>query len=686
MGNKLTIEQMQAIAKSRGGECLSKRYLNIDTKLMWECAKGHKWKAIPYSIKKGSWCPECAGRKNLTLKDMRTLAKSHGGKCLSKRYEGAHSNLEWECVSGHLWKATATSVRNAETWCPKCAQNVRLTIEEMRTIAKSRGGKCLSKKYVNSQTKLEWECVKGHRWKSRPAHVKNRGSWCAECAGLKKLTIKDMQTLAKSHGGKCLSKRYLNINTKLMWECAKGHQWKAIPDTVKNRGSWCAECAGRKKLTIKDMQTLAKSRSGKCLSKTYKGAHSNLEWECVSGHRWKAPANRIKNSGTWCPECNFGVSERICKAYFQQLFGKPFPKGRPKWLTNSRGYQMELDGYCRELKIAFEHQGEQHYTTKTHFIVSDEILMQRKKDDAKKRQLCKKNGIRLISIPALYKRTALENLQGLIYKECKRLRVRRPAGMLDKNINLKSVWSRIQNKEFIQEMQSIARSRGGKCISKFYTTKNAKLEWECAKGHRWRAIPYSVMRGSWCLDCSGSKMLTIEDMQKVAKSRGGKCLSRKYKGGKSKLEWECVKGHRWKSSPANVKNNESWCPECGGSFKLTIKEMRTLAKSRGGKCLSKKYVNAQTKLEWECAKGHRWKAVPGSIKGGTWCPECGGSFKLTIKEMRTLAKSRGGKCLSKKYVNTQTKLEWECAKGHRWKADPAHVKNRGQWCRKCKKK
>ena len=118
-----------------------------------------------------------------------------------------------------------------------------------------------------------------------------------------------------------------------------------------------------------------------------------------------------------------------------------------------------------------------------------------------------------------------------------------------------------------------------------------------------------------------------------------------------------------------------------------IKEMQAIAKTRDGKCLSKKYVNASTKLEWECSKGHRWSSKPSHIKSsGSWCPECGGSKQLTIEEMRTIAKSHGGKCLSNKYVNAFTKLEWECSKGHRWMATPNHIKNRGTWCPQCWKK
>lgn len=35
------------------------------------------------------------------------------------------------------------------------------------------------------------------------------------------------------------------------------------------------------------------------------------------------------------------------------------------------------------------------------------------------------------------------------------------------------------------------------------------------------------------------------------------------------------------------------------------------------------YTNLATKLEWQCQKGHVWKAKPGHIKNSkSWCPEC----------------------------------------------------------------
>jgi nucleoside-diphosphate-sugar epimerase len=58
---------------------------------------------------------------------------------------------------------------------------------------------------------------------------------------------------------------------------------------------------------------------------------------------------------------------------------------------------------------------------------------------------------------------------------------------------------------------------------------------------------------------------------------------------------------------------------------LDIEDMCQAASFRGGKCLSETMIKGDlaTKLEWECAFGHRFKASPALILlGGHWCDEC----------------------------------------------------------------
>jgi hypothetical protein len=74
------------------------------------------------------------------------------------------------------------------------------------------------------------------------------------------------------------------------------------------------------------------------------------------------------------------------------------------------------------------------------------------------------------------------------------------------------------------------------------------------------------------------KRLALKDMQRAARSRGGRCLSSVYVNSYTPLQWQCARGHRWR--------------------------------------------NSQTKVGWECGSGHRWFAIPNSVKRGSWCPEC----------------------------------------------------------------
>lgn len=431
--------------------------------------------------------------------------------------------------------------------------------------------------------------------------------------------------------------------------------------------------------TIDDMIEVAAARGGKCVSDTYVNAHTPLSWECRQGHRWRAVPNKVQQ-GRWCPVCASGLGERICRAFFEQLFRKRFPKVRPAWLVNQRGYRMELDGYCRSIGVAFEHQGRQHFTASIHYM-TDAKLRARQDDDKCKRDLCAQHGIVLIEIPEIGRRLPINHIRPFIRNECIRNGIQLPDDFDSREIHLRQAYSTFGADEQLRALMAVAKNKGGKCVSELYKGSGAKLRWECAKGHQWEAVPDSIIQGAWCPACAGVMKKRIEEMQQLARRRGGKCLSDAYVNAHTPLSWECKHGHRWLATPHKVQQG-TWCRHCAGLVKGTIEQMRQIAEGHGGRCLSDTYVNSVTKLLWECIKGHQWEAVPSSVKSGRWCPVCGGSAKGSIEEMRQLAKKRGGKCLSNIYINNKTKLLWECAKGHRWEAAPANIKG-GTWCPVC---
>ena len=118
--------------------------------------------------------------------------------------------------------------------------------------------------------------------------------------------------------------------------------------------------------------------------------------------------------------------------------------------------------------------------------------------------------------------------------------------------------------------------------------------------------------------------------------------------------------------------------------KLTLEEIQRDAAKRGGRCLTETYVDSLTPMEWECAQGHRWRAVAHAIRQGHWCKRCADErLRYPAETVHAFAASRGGNCLAERYTNSQAKLEWQCALGHRWRSSFNSVKQ-GSWCPQCK--
>lgn len=114
-------------------------------------------------------------------------------------------------------------------------------------------------------------------------------------------------------------------------------------------------------------------------------------------------------------------------------------------------------------------------------------------------------------------------------------------------------------------------------------------------------------------------------MNLIASQRGGSCLSEEYLGARTPLLWQCKLGHEWMASPVSITSRNSWCPYCAGqrTENASIEYMQKIAKDRGGDCLSKDYNNSKTKLLWCCSKNHSWEAIPlNVVNKGSWCPFC----------------------------------------------------------------
>lgn len=151
------------------------------------------------------------------------------------------------------------------------------------------------------------------------------------------------------------------------------------------------------RLVITAAQTYAAARGGLCLNTTWRG--EPLRWCCGRNHSWSAPFEEVVVALQWCAECAATGREEQCRQLLHFITGAKFIKCCPAFLKEPGRRQLELDGYCKALSLAFEHQGRQHYARVPHFQKTEEAFAQQLENDKWKAARCSEHGVALIVVP-----------------------------------------------------------------------------------------------------------------------------------------------------------------------------------------------------------------------------------------------------------------------------------------------
>lgn len=93
--------------------------------------------------------------------------------------------------------------------------------------------------------------------------------------------------------------------------------------------------------------------------------------------------------------------ETECRKVLENYFGQKFPKMRPDFLRNSvtGNFNLELDCYNDKLGLACEYNGVQHYKYTPFYHKNKDAFQNQKYRDYMKKDLCTKNGVKLIEVP-----------------------------------------------------------------------------------------------------------------------------------------------------------------------------------------------------------------------------------------------------------------------------------------------
>lgn len=301
------LNQIENFLKDKDGYLLSE-YENAQKKLIWKCSKNHIFEKNWNHVKRGQWCNKCSGRK-LSINDIKELAKSRNGECLSINYNKCIDKLTWKCSSNHIWEASLNSIKNQNSWCPICNQSY---------------GEKICRKY--------FECYFNKSFpKTRPNWLVNKDGYRLELDGY----CSELNLAFEYNGLQHYSNiKFFNFNKqndeikrKLCKE--KGITLIEIPENskvndkkeyIKKNIIKSLDKLGYKPgdlfLTyevadkdiydenkLSELKEIAKKYDGYLLSSVYGGIKDAVELKCKYNHIWKTTPQVIKN-GSWCPECN----------------------------------------------------------------------------------------------------------------------------------------------------------------------------------------------------------------------------------------------------------------------------------------------------------------------------------------------------------------------------------------------
>lgn len=124
-------------------------------------------------------------------------------------------------------------------------RNWAYTLEEVQEVFRERGYVLLEDEYVNSITKLRYQCNK-HPDKDLSitfSDLNNGGKGCVYCAGLNKPDFQEVKSKFESLGLELLETEYKNQRTKMRYRCRKHPETvqEAIYKTIK-KGHGCKKC------------------------------------------------------------------------------------------------------------------------------------------------------------------------------------------------------------------------------------------------------------------------------------------------------------------------------------------------------------------------------------------------------------------------------------------------------------
>jgi hypothetical protein len=467
---------------------------------------------------------------------IKSIIEQKGGKFIGESFVVKSGRkrkvIEFECENGHVTKKRTDGFH---TWCVDCTRN---DISQARSLAKKRKGKFLSKTYVNTQTSYLWQCEEGHQFKARYYNI-HAGKWCPKC---RTVTYDDAKQLFDTNGWELLE--YNGTQSKVKLKCPQGHIWNTRYKGLKTTP--CPKC--KTEAYYARIRSVVLSKKGILLTpeQKFEGTSSKLQIQCEKGHVWNPYHNAILN-GSWCPQCQKGITERTCRRIFEYVYKKKFPTRHPDWLNG-----LELDGYCEELGLGFEYNGEQHYKRIPYWHKTEQDFLDQQERDRLTREGCLDHNVVLVEIPYT---VPYYDLYTYILHHSPNVPPDTPESIDYEDLSILN----LNDSQLKKVSNYVCKHFQGNVISKVYKSNTTPLTCQCKNGHVFQSTWKNIQGNRFCKECRDEDMRSASVTQIInfEKARNVKLLDT-YKNNYTLYRWKCIGcGNEWSQKWKDLKKRHT---------------------------------------------------------------------------------------------------------------------------------
>lgn len=329
--------------------------------------------------------------RRYTIKRIRSFVEDEGYFLLSESYVNCRNKLLFQCPKEHEYQASWNQFQRGQR-CPHCAGNL-LTFKNVKSFIESQNYQLLSDYYINNVTKLLVRCPKSHQYQVTWSDFRN-GNRCPHCSK-RTVSYQQVKNFIELQNYTLLSEQYVNNKTDILVQCDQNHRYETTWNKFQ-QGSRCPYCAGNVKLTYRYVKESIEQQNYKLLSKQYVGVRDHLLVQCPEGHTYKVTWNNFQQ-GYRCPICKNSKGEQCLYEILEQIFqGYNITKQDN---LDFLGLQR-VDFAIRDLKLAFEYDGEHHFRPVQFggrsLQKAERAFKKQQQRDRKKEELLKQNDFKLI--------------------------------------------------------------------------------------------------------------------------------------------------------------------------------------------------------------------------------------------------------------------------------------------------